>query len=69
MRFLTGRKRSRFSAEFKARVVRAADSLLPLQSPCGLTAQQQRQRYPWERFHLITGKNLSSAWGQVEILL
>jgi hypothetical protein len=38
--------------------------LLLLRSPFGPPPQQQRERYPWRRFHLIPGWKLCSAWGQ-----
>ena len=40
--------------------------LLLLRSPFGLPGQQQQERYPWPRFHLIPGRKLSSAWGQAK---
>ena len=40
--------------------------LLLLRSPFGLPPQQQRDRYPWRRFHLIPCWKLSSAWGQAD---
>jgi small-conductance mechanosensitive channel len=41
--------------------------LLLRREPGGRPEQQQRERYPWRRFHLIPGRKLSSAWGQSEI--
>jgi len=40
--------------------------LLLLRSPSGLPLQQQPERYPWRRFHLVRGQKLSSAWGQAK---
>jgi len=40
--------------------------LLLLRSPFGLPPQQQRERYPWRRFHFVPGWRLSGAWGQSE---
>ena len=37
-----------------------------LRSPFGVPPQQQRERYPCRRFHLIPPRNLSSAWGQAK---
>jgi len=38
-------------------------------SPLGLPPQQQREHYPWRRFHLIPGWKLPIAWGQANFQL